>query len=211
MEISLTWGDIAVHTGIALLVAVLGYIAPRSFDYWARQNKIARLEQRFAQYQADFADSRLFIARMLRLTVMFLLPLLVALLLFQLYIENHFYKELICKIDANACKPFSEANFNAFVFQVASFLAFFWAGLRARTLALELSPERYRSYQNNRIARLRARVRHDAAALIFSITDHLCFQPLRGPRELRNYLKKFAINGLCDFRSERGRRSTHNI
>src|SRR5262249_38315330 len=77
MQITLTWGDVVVHTLIALGVAFVvylfsllyRYIAPRVTDYLAQrsvsaaQAKIARLEQRLAQYEADFADSRLFIAR----------------------------------------------------------------------------------------------------------------------------------------------------
>jgi hypothetical protein len=77
MEITLTWGDVVAHTLIALGVAVVVYLfsllyryaAPRVIDYLAQrsvstaQAKIARLERRLAQYEADFADSRLFTAR----------------------------------------------------------------------------------------------------------------------------------------------------
>jgi hypothetical protein len=80
MQTNLTWGDIVIHAllilGGAFVVYLFSllyrYIARRVTDYWARRSvattraKIARLEQRRAEYEADFADSRLFMARIIK-------------------------------------------------------------------------------------------------------------------------------------------------
>ena len=83
IEISLTWGDVLAHfligLGVAFFLSILyRYALPRLSDYWARRSistartKIARLERMLTGYEADFADPRLFTARIINNAVILL-------------------------------------------------------------------------------------------------------------------------------------------
>jgi hypothetical protein len=79
LDISLTWGDILVRSLIALGVAFVVFLfsvlyrhaAPWISDHWARRSvaaagkQILRLERALQEYEADFADSRLFLGRII--------------------------------------------------------------------------------------------------------------------------------------------------
>jgi hypothetical protein len=180
MEISLTWGDIVVHSGIALGVAfvvfllsiVYRYIAPRASDYWARrsistaQTKIARLEQRLAKYEADFEDSRLFVARMIQnaVTTLFLAISFAGTILMSAIF--HISASLRCEFYHNCPDPlnmpsFWEATYDDRVSFILLFLAViveFLGILASDKFRYEIYPTKYRDNLGTRIAKLRKRL-----------------------------------------------------
>ena len=73
-KVSLTWGDVGIEAliffGGSLTLYVLGrYVFPWLSNVWARrsnayrQARVEALAKTLAQYEADFADGRLFTAR----------------------------------------------------------------------------------------------------------------------------------------------------
>jgi hypothetical protein len=88
-----------------------------------------------------------------------ILTMLLVMMLFNVILVTAYYNTLVCKIDADECKPLGEMTLNSYLFRVATFLALLWCFFNAWRFALESRPAKYRSSMNARIARIRALVR----------------------------------------------------
>jgi hypothetical protein len=132
------------------------YVVVRCRMVSRQLQKTTRLLQ---EYEEDFADVRLFVTRIVRISSLALVALLVSAIIFQIN-ELAIYSQIImCKLSPDACNPLSEVSINSTVFQWLNFLAAFWLVFVARKFALEIRPDKYRSYMNDRIARLRSRLK----------------------------------------------------
>jgi hypothetical protein len=179
MLITLTWGDVLVHALIALGGAFVVYLfsllyrytAPRVTDYLARrsvstaQSKIARLEQRLAHYEADFADGRLFTAGTIYngVSVLFFALFFVGSLLMSALF--HATANIRCEFYHNCLDPwnmpsFWEATYDekiALIFLFTASIVEFVGILLTGKFKREISPKKYRDYFGQRIANLRKR------------------------------------------------------
>jgi hypothetical protein len=179
MEISLTWGDIAVHSLIAIgaafvvfLVTLLyRYTAPRVADYWARRSvstaktKIARLERMLAEYEGAFADSRLFMARTIRnAVIMLLLNALFAgaLLMSTLYsIAASIRCEFYHNCPDHSYAPVWRATYDdraSLIYLFLTMIAEYLALMASAKFVREISPTKYRDHFGTRLANLRKRL-----------------------------------------------------
>jgi hypothetical protein len=124
-----------------------------------RENQLHKTTRNLHEYEKEFADIRLFITRILRIASLALTALLFTAISFQI-VELATYSQMImCKLSPDACRPLSEVSINLRVFQWLNFLAAFWLALVVRKFGLEIRPDKYRSYMNDRIARLSSRLK----------------------------------------------------
>jgi hypothetical protein len=180
MEISLKWGDVVVQFLIALgvtfvvyLVSILyRYTVPRVTDYWARrsvstaQNKIARLARRLAKYEADFSDSRLFLARTIQngVAVLFFAIFFVGSILMSAMF--HLTTSIRCEFYHNCLDVWNQPSFweapydekVSFIFLFTAVIVEFVGIQVSHKFNLETSPTKYRDYFGTRIANLRKRL-----------------------------------------------------
>jgi hypothetical protein len=122
----------------------------------AKETKIKQITNLLKEYDKDFADIKLFIIRIVRISCFGLGSLIVSLVILQITISSMNSQIIICKLGADAC---SEARITSFVFRGLNFLFAFWVALVARRVSLELRPDKYRSYMNDRIESLRSRLK----------------------------------------------------
>jgi hypothetical protein len=178
-KVSLTWGDVGIELliffGGSLTLYVLGrYVVPWLSNVWARrsntyrQGRVEALAKALAQYEADFADGRLFTARIVFYT-MFVIVLFVLIIGLIVISELYFVSaQLRCTIDSTCANLYTTIS----VFQalrsldtggsllfllLSTVLGGLWF-LLVSLLSREIAPERYRAYMNDRITRLRDRV-----------------------------------------------------
>jgi hypothetical protein len=125
----------------------------------AKEKRIQQITKRLHEYENDFADSRLFITRIVRISSRWLASLMFCFMIFQITELSIYSQVIICKLSADACSPLSQVSINSVVFQGLNFLSAFWAVFISRRFGLELRPNKYRSYMNDRIASLHRRLK----------------------------------------------------
>jgi hypothetical protein len=170
LEISLTWGDVLVHSaiglGVALFLAILyKYVFPSISDYWARRSlstrrkRIHHLTVALDEYEADFVDTRLFIGRIIFKTVWTIITLGFSLCLIIMSTLYHVSGNLRCEFYHN-CINLWLLDFNSLEVRTS---VFFWGlatlfqfvfFVTVATLRLEISPAKYRASLRERLARL---------------------------------------------------------
>jgi hypothetical protein len=177
-KVSLTWGDVRIELliffGGSLTLYILGrYVFPWLSNVWARrsntyrQARVEALAKALAQYEADFADGRLFTARIV-FHAMFAIVLIVIIIGLVIISQLFFIQaQLRCTIDNTCANLFTAISVfqtlgsldarNSLLFLVlATVLEGLWF-LLVSLLSREIAPERYRAYMNDRITRLRDR------------------------------------------------------
>lgn len=179
LEISLTWGDVLVHSLIALGVAFVVFLfsvlyrhaAPWISDHWARRSvaaarkQIPRLEQALQEYEADFADHRLFLGRIIFKAIVPMILLLSTVLLVILSMAYYVIARVDCAV-SNLCaesfasifkSEFYEYRSSVLILIIVLILEFLFF-MSVATLRVEISPEKFRARLNKRIAGLRDRI-----------------------------------------------------
>jgi hypothetical protein len=178
-KVSLTWGDVGIELliffGGSLALYLLGqHVFPWLSSVWARrssayrQARVEALAKALAQYEADFADGRLFTARIVFHTLFAVV--LIVIVMGLVVISQLFFiqAQLRCTVDNTCANLYTAISVfqtlesldarNSLLFLVlATVLEGLWF-LLVSLLSREISPERYRAYVNDRIARLRDRV-----------------------------------------------------
>lgn len=147
---------------------------PSISDYRARrstravQKKITQLEEALERYETDFADTRLFVARISRITASTILAAILSMfmMMISLTVENSML--IWCQIKGEKCEDVSLEN--AYVIftssrgilqisaLIASCVALFVLFMVGRDFNLQLRPEKYRAYMTDQINRLRPRL-----------------------------------------------------
>jgi hypothetical protein len=175
MEISLKPGDVLVEFLIALIAALIaglvGFVfsvlyrraAPWVSDYLAARRsasaarkQIPRLEVRLAMYEADFADPRLFLGRLI-VRAAFAIILAVSVLLGQIMSLTFFVYANIASL-SDQMSVYYSLKYVAILILTVSGLSSFFCGAQMSSLVHELHPDLYRDRMRHRIALLRDRV-----------------------------------------------------
>jgi multisubunit Na+/H+ antiporter MnhB subunit len=186
MEISLTLGDVVVHTviglGVTFIVFLLSILYRRAVpwlsDYWARRSvsaaskQISRLEKALAEYETDFADPRRFVGRIILKATAAIALLIATTLLTVIAIGYYVVAHVHCEINRSCAEYYGEFflyDLNSrelrasVLILVIALLVEFLFFITLSALTLEASPEKYRARLGERIARLRRRMGSDNA------------------------------------------------
>jgi multisubunit Na+/H+ antiporter MnhB subunit len=169
LEISLTWGDVLAHSliglGVAFVVFLLSLVyrraAPWVSDYWARRSvsaakkQLPRLERLLAEYESDFADPKLFIARIIIKSVATLVLFIATTLFTVIAMGYYVISQIQCEGNYACTNPNLISSVLILLITVLFEFLFF---VVLSTLTLEASPEKYRARMGQRIARLRDRI-----------------------------------------------------
>jgi hypothetical protein len=183
------WTFMQEHLGgflVELLAAVVGawiFTAwyPSISDYRAHRSaraaerKIAELEKSLCRYETDFADVKLFVARIMRITTSTILTGVVAMstMTTSLIVESS--QSLMCQIQPQQCEEIVYLPLVSSLFAVSNkwfvhtglliltVTTMYFAFSVGRRFRFELSPAAYRVYMTNRINRLLARQPQQAA------------------------------------------------
>jgi hypothetical protein len=147
-------------------------------DYWARRSissrrkRIDSLERTLAKYEADFADQRLFIGRIVRNTLFAISYLIVGGLSLGIAVAFAIVNSALCELHPGCVEQsaaaiiwyspwlsweLSAAHFSV-VFVMVAIYAAVGSSVCMQTVLLEISPEKYRARFGDRIARLRDRI-----------------------------------------------------
>jgi hypothetical protein len=179
-DITLTWGDILVHSLIAigvaaLLAIVVKYIFPWFItlfqwlgDVWAAmkffsgsdrrvRRRITRLEQKLTKYNNDFADNTLFFCRIIsKLAVLIVIALMIVFcigysLLAGIAITLNCVKHHCTSVNINE-------GAQIIMYFYGSIILFMCFLVAQAILSLELSPEKYRARLMKSISRLQKKL-----------------------------------------------------
>jgi hypothetical protein len=181
IQTSLTWGDALVEVLIGLGVAFAAFLfsslyrraAPVVSDYWAghsiraARNQLARLNGSLADYEADFADHRLFFGRIIFSALSPLIFLLSCILVVVVAMSYYVAARIHCELHNSCLDGYREIFSSApelyeyratallLIIAIVFEMLFFWAMARLR---LEMSPQKYRARLEGRISRIRGRL-----------------------------------------------------
>jgi hypothetical protein len=156
MTTTLTLGDVLIHTliffGGAFALWLIGKFRSAFSDYWARRStssrrkRIASLEKTLVKYEADFADTRLFVGRLLNLTVAAIVSVVFSVLFIALPL---LYSNLVLRYHSG------DIELLEIICLLLVLIGFFIFSAATDALRLESDPEEYRARLCSRIDRLR--------------------------------------------------------
>src|SRR5438270_13748509 len=76
----------------------------------AKEKRIQQITKRLHEYENDFADYRLFITRILRISSHWLASLMLCYMIFQITELSIDSQVIMCKLSADACGPLSQVS-----------------------------------------------------------------------------------------------------
>lgn len=149
----------------AVFVIILRYVFTRLSDYWARrsisatQQKIAQLQDTLAKYEIDFADTNLFIGRIIfrTITAFFFLILALSCLITNLYIHTEIMFNCVIYHNCNNIN-IDQSRWGFPLILTIGYLLVAVFFLVLFTIRLEIHPNEYRARLNKRIIRLQDRI-----------------------------------------------------
>jgi hypothetical protein len=82
-----------------------------------KKKKIQKITKKLQEYEKDFADARLFIARIMRSSFYCLASLLLCMIIFEITELSIYSQIIVCKLGADACTPLSQESINSLFFE----------------------------------------------------------------------------------------------